>query len=113
MKKLIHLLSVLIFVGASTLTGFFAAAGVSACLYGAEITQTVVGDPVYREHPAYILWNILLIPFGCIGAIGTLFGIIIPINLWLRCPIEGNPKLLRVWLHRYANAIAAATTPDP
>jgi len=93
------------------LMGIFSAAGVCALIFGSKVLDTTLGDSPDRTHPAFIIFMLLMVPGMIIGAIGGMFGIILPLYRKFRMPLGRSNESARIWLHRYATDLAEYTKP--
>ncbi len=96
---------------ACMLMGIFSSAGVCALIFGSDVLDTTLGDPPDRTHPAFILFMLLMVPGMIIGAIGGVFGIVLPLCRKFRIPLDRSNESARTWLHRYATGLAEYTKP--
>ena len=97
---------------ACMLMGIFSAAGVCALIFGSEILDTVLDDTPNRTHPAFITFMLLMVPGMLIGAIGAIFGVMLPLYRKFRIPLERSNERTRIWLNKYAIGLAEYTKPN-
>ncbi|NLT71140.1 MAG: hypothetical protein GXX91_10660 [Verrucomicrobiaceae bacterium] len=96
---------------ACMLMGIFSAAGVCALLFGSEVLDTTLGDTPDWTHPAFITFMLLMVPGMIVGAIGGMFGIILPLHRKFGISLGRRNEATRMWLHRYATRLAEYTKP--
>ncbi len=93
--------------------GIFAAAGFCAIVYGPEILETALGKPPNREHPAFWVFMLVMVPGMVIGAVGALFGVMLPVaSRWKVAGIPGNwyqKKLLSSYLAFIGKSVCPET----
>ncbi len=92
MLSIVRALVLLVVLLACMLGGIFAAAGVSASVFGSSVLDTALGNPPDRMHPAFWLFMIVMVPGMLVGAAGAMFGVILPIAA--RWPVAGIPGSL-------------------
>lgn len=109
-KTFVFMISFAAFLACMSM-GVFSAAGVCAFIFGPEILNTVLGGTPDRTHPAFITFMLLMVPGMAIGAIGGMFGIILPLYRKFRLSLGRSNEPTRDWLHRYATGLAEYTKP--
>lgn len=109
-RRLVSIASFVCFL-ACILMGIFSALGVCAAVFGGEIVDTVLSanpEPS-RSHPAFIFFMLLMVPGMLVGAIGGLFGFVLPLHQRFQIPIGRRSNATRRWLHSYAQRLVVFT----
>ena len=96
---------------ACMLMGIFSAAGVCVVIFGSEILDADLGSTPNRMNPPFITFMVLMVPGMLVGAVGAIFGIMIPLYRKFRIPLERSNEDARRWLHGYALGLAEYTKP--
>ena len=89
----------------SMLLGIFGAAGFCALVWGSNILDNELGENPERLHPAFITLMLLSIPGMLIGAIGAIFGIILPLHFKFKVKLGKCNKGLVKLLDRYVECL--------
>ena len=85
----------------SMLLGIFGAAGVCATIWGSNVLDNELGDSPDHFHPAFITFLLLMIPGMLIGAVGAIFGAIIPLHNKFKVKLSKSNRSFEKSLKRY------------
>ncbi|YCM42141.1 hypothetical protein V2O64_12595 [Verrucomicrobiaceae bacterium 227] len=96
---------------ACMLMGIFAAGGVCAMIFGSEVLDTSLGGEGDWSDPALIIFLCLMIPGMVVGAIGGIFGIVLPLYGKFGIPMDRSDEGSRRMLRKYASWLLEYTKP--